>query len=220
MYSGSGKDYVSIVAGLVVYKVLSGLFAAMAFYVLAPCFAWVVGAFEYVGVFRLFSLSVLLRSAYGALNAYLYGVGRIDLANFCYSLGFVVGYVSSLVFVLDGLGVLGYIMGFIVGDVVQFIVLMFVSRDVLRRCVGVGFVEAVRSLKMLFTLGVSLYASKILDLLYQWPGKVLVLSFLSVRELGLYGVATRFASILEANTGAVSTALTPYYGYFYGVDGV
>jgi len=220
VYSGSGKKYIHIVAGFLAYRVLMGSLLAIIFYVLAPYFASMVNASEYVAAYRLFSVSIFLSSVYGALRAYLHGIGRIDLASLYYSLGFVVGNISSLILVLNGFGVLGYILGFIVSGVIQFSMHALTLRNLISKCVRVNFDEALNGLKIILPLSLVLLTSRLMNFLYNWFDRALVLGLLGTYGLGLYSIALRFASIFDTVRQSVSTALTPYYGNLYGANGV
>jgi len=220
VYSGSGKKCTHIIAGFLVYRVLVGSLLAITFYVLAPYFASIVNASKYVAAYQLFSTSIFLSSVYGALRAYLYGIERIDLASLYYSIGFVIGNISSFILVLSGFGVLGYILGFIISDITQFFIHVLTLRNLISKCVKVNLNEALSGLKTILPLSLALLTSKLMDFLYNWFDRALVLGLLGTYSLGLYSIALRFASVFDIMRQSVSTALTPYYGNLYGANGI
>ena len=220
VYSVSGKNYIPIIAGFLAYRILMGSLLAVIFYVLAPYFAFMVNASKYVVAYQLFSISIFLSSIYSALRAYLRGIGRIDLASLYYSIGFVAGNMLSLIFVLSGFGVLGYISGLIIGDAIQFSIYMLTLKSLISKCIRVDFNEALKGLKVILPLSLTLLTSGLMNFLYNWFDRVLVLSLLGTYGLGLYSIALRFANVFDVVRLSIASALTPYYGNLYGANGV
>lgn len=220
VYSGSRKDYICLVAGFLTYKILVGSSLALAFYILAPHFASVAGTDNYINVFRLLSLSIFLSSVSSALRAFLHGIRNVYIANLCYSIGFIIGSISSVILVFIGYGVFGYVLGLVISDTIQFFMYVFVSREVIKKCIKINPIEALKSLKAVFPLSLALSASQFLNFLYGWFDKVLILNLLNTYGLGLYSIALRFASIFDVGREAMFAALTPYYGHIYAAKGL
>jgi len=220
VYSGSSKDYIPIVSGFLIYRMVVSLMLAIAFYIIAPWFAILTGASEHAAAFQVFALSIFLGSIYSGLRAYLYGIGYINLASLYYSIGFIIGNVSSLILVLSGFGILGYVLGFVIGDVVQFSIYIYALRNLIIKCIRVKLGDAVKGLRIILPLSLTLLGSRLMNFLYEWFDRALVLGLLGTYDLGLYNVALRLSSIFGTAKHAVTTALTPYYGNLYGAKGV
>lgn len=221
VYHGSGRDFVPIVAGLLLCKFFAGTILSLIFYVLSPLFVSLVGIRSfYISAFQVYAMSVFLGSIHGVFRTYLYGIGRIDLATLYYTIGFVIGQITSLTLVLKGAGVLGYVVGYVVGDFTQLALYAYSLQSLMAICLKTRLADAVKGFKTILPLGLSVFGSKTIDFLYTWFDQVLVLATLGVSSLGVYSIALRFTTPFETLRQSISTALTPYYGELYGVNGV
>lgn len=116
----------------------------------------------------------------------------------------VITILFSILFVtVANLGMNGLFIAQLIGNFVAFIISVFSIRKDLM------FYFDFLKLKKLLSFSLPLVPASISVFLLAYLDRILINSYLSVSDLGIYGVANRFASISALCMGAISTAITP-----------
>lgn len=220
IYYGSGKDYSSLLTGYLFYEVFVGSILAIAFYALAPFFAQLINAPNYAYAFQIYAICIFFNSVSSVFVVYLNGINRIDLMVFYNTIGSIIGNFFSLILVLLGFGVTGYVIGFVVASIIVFSICIIKHGDFLVKLINTPISNALFSLKIIIPLGLSMFASQVTYYVYTWLDKFIILGALGIHSLGIYIVALRFAGIFENIRGSIASALMPYYGATFGAYGI
>ena len=133
------------------------------------------------------SLDVLLLSVLPLLSSFLLGAGRLkEIA--CYGLAStLVRWVAIVVFLLQGFGVLGVVLDWILGDLLG---VAAYSISVLRSgALGSVVFNLKGTLSKLLRLSFPLYLASVVSFLYSYYDRVVVLAFLPLSDVGVYDVA-------------------------------
>lgn len=110
----------------------------------------------------------------------------------------------SILFVtVVNLGMNGIFIAQLIGNFIAFVISFFSIRNDLM------FHFDFLKLKRLLTFSLPLVPASISVFLLAYLDRILINSYLSVSDLGIYGVANRFASVSALLMGAISTAITP-----------
>jgi len=124
-------------------------------------------------------------------------------------------WLTIVFFLVRGYGLNGIIVGWIVGDTFSFFVLSITtsrivkfSRSILR--------NSFKNFPELLKFSWPIYIASVASFLYTWYDRALVLTYLSLTELGVYNVAYTAFSVLISVTSSLGSALFPYYGMAYG----
>ena len=72
--------------------------------------------------------------------------------------------------------------------------------------------NSLKNLPELLKFSWPIYIASVASFLYTWYNRALVLTYLSLAELGVYNVAYTAFSVLISVTSSLGSALFPYYG--------
>lgn len=144
------------------------------------------------------------------------GLGKIKNIAVYGASSTLVRWLCIVVLLLNGNGLTGLAIGWIIGDSIA---LLLYSITVIKSIEPK--LQAVRKyviiLLDLLRFSWPIYVSSIISFLYTWYDRVLILTFLTLSELGVYNVAYQAFSVPILIALSLSSSLLPYYGMAYGV---
>ncbi|MEM2914347.1 MAG: oligosaccharide flippase family protein, partial [Candidatus Bathyarchaeia archaeon] len=156
-------------------------------------------------------LDSLLLSVSSLLSNVLLGLGKIkNIAVYGVS-STIVRWLCIIVLLLNGNGLIGLAIGWVMGDSVA---LSLYSITVTKN-VGSKLQAAqkyVTILSDLLKFSWPIYVSSIIHFLYTWYDRVLILTFLTLPDLGVYNVVYQAFSIPILIATSLGSSLLPYYG--------
>jgi O-antigen/teichoic acid export membrane protein len=212
---GRGEGSSSHLFSAMVFRVALASFLSLLLFLFPEGFSLLLfKTSSYSPLVRILSLDVLLLSVLPLLSSFLLGAGRLR-EIVCYGLAStLVRWVSIIVFLLQGFGVPGVVLGWILGDSLG---VAAYSISVLRSgALGSMVFNLKGTLAKLLRFSFPLYLASVVSFLYSYYDRVVVLAFLPLSDVGVYDVAYRVFSVLVAFTAPFSSALFPYYGSAYG----
>ena len=122
----------------------------------------------------------------------------------------------AIVFSLvNGYGLNGVIIGWIIGDIVFFFMLSLTTSRFIKFNRSMLH-NSIKKLSELLKFSWPIYVASITSFLYTWYDRALVLAYLSLTALGIYNVAYTAFSVLVTMASSLGSALFPYYGIAYG----
>ena len=212
---GRGEGSSSHLLSAMVFRIALASFSSLLLFLFPEWFSSLLfKTSSYSHVVRVLSLDVLLLSVLPLLSSFLLGAGRLkEIA--CYGVAStLVRWVAIVVFLLQGFGVLGVVLGWILGDLLG---VAAYSISVLRSgALGSVVFNLKGTLSKLLRFSFPLYLASVVSFLYSYYDRVVVLAFLPLSDVGVYDVAYKVFSVLVAFTAPFSSALFPYYGSAYG----
>jgi O-antigen/teichoic acid export membrane protein len=214
-FRGRGEDPSSYFLSTVVFRFTFAFLLSLLLFLFPDWFsAFLFKTSSYSHLVKLLSLDVLLLSIIPILSSFLLGVGELKMMACCGMASTFVRWVAIVLFLLGGFGVFGVVLGWVVGDLFS-VVLYFIG--VLRLRVLDGFVfNFVESISRLLRFSLPLYLASLVQFLYSYYDRAIVLAFLPLSDVGVYDVVGKVFSVLVSFTAPFSSALFPYYGSAYG----
>ncbi|MEM3030005.1 MAG: oligosaccharide flippase family protein, partial [Thermoproteota archaeon] len=180
-------------------------------------FLSVVRSLSYQPVIVLIVLDSLLLSVSSLMSNVLLGLGKIKNIAVYGVLSTIVRWLCIIVLLLNGNGLIGLAIGWVMGDSVA---LLLYSITVTKN-VGSKLQVAqkyVAILSDLLKFSWPIYMSSIIHFLYTWYDRVLILTFLTLPDLGVYNVVYQAFSIPILIATSLGSSLLPYYGMAYGAE--
>jgi O-antigen/teichoic acid export membrane protein len=169
---------------------------------------------SYSSSVRLLSFDVVLVSLASLLSGFLWGAGRLRVLACCGIASVSARWVAIVLFLLKGFGVWGVVLGWVVGDLVG-VALYTVGVSRLR--VWDGFTPNLGVfLSVLLRFSLPLYIASLVNFLFSYYDRAVVLAFLPLSDVGVYDVVGKVFGVLVSVTVPFSSALFPYYGSAYG----
>ncbi|MEM2980374.1 MAG: oligosaccharide flippase family protein [Thermoproteota archaeon] len=163
-------------------------------------------------VFESFLLSVS-----HLLHHILLGLGKIKNIAIYGVLSSIVRWICVIVFLLNGYGLIGLAIGWVMGGLVALLLYsMTVIKNVRSRTQAAQ--KYVPLLLSLLRFSWPIYMSSIIHFLYTWYDRVLILTFLTLPDLGVYNVVYQAFSIPILIATSLGSSLLPYYGMAYGAE--
>ena len=217
-YRGKKVDYTPISFGVGLVKALTAGCVALLCCFMAP---WLSGFLlksqEYVFLFQLLSIDILIFSFSLTLNHLLLGVNRIrEIAILNVVLEFV-GKTSAVGLLICGFGLVGVVIGWILGGLTYVILGSLITvRNAYVRILPIR--DVIPYLKTLARFSWPLFLTNIVVFLYDWFDQFILLAYVPLSKLAVYNVADRAAGVLSLIPLALSTTLFPYYSEQYGKD--
>lgn len=218
-YRGRGVDYTPLsFTGIAVKALMAVILTAICGLASPQLSEKLLGSYEYVFLFQLIGMYLSVVCFRITMNNIFLGlnmVGKMATLNLITS---AVRNLSAVALLLQGRGLVGLVIGWILGDVIFLAVSMWVM---LRG----GHVKiyplkkVVAYFKMLMTFSWPLFLSDMVVFAYDWFDRALLLMYVSLDQLAIYDVAYKAFGVLYAIPGVVGTNLFPYYGEQYGKDG-
>jgi PST family polysaccharide transporter len=213
---GKGEGIRDLIVSAVAFRIPVSITLASILFVFASSVSSVffrTTGFGYV--IALLSLDLAILCLNPLLNNVLLGNGNLLSISVFNVANTAVSWLSILAFLLAGKGLIGYVLGGIVGDVVLLIMLAFsVTRLVDFR--GVTLVAFRKQIGQLLKFAFPLYLASAVSFLYTWYDKAIVLGSLPLSDLGIYNTAYQPFTVLVTIALALGSALLPYYGMSYG----
>jgi len=212
---GRGADFSGYVKSALLLRVLLASAAALQVAAASEALSGILFRTPaYGGVLRIVALDCIPLAIAPLLNSVLWGCGRLrDMAVYSLAAN-AVRWASIVAFLHSGLGVAGVAYGWLAGDTSLLLMLALAAWPLARPGAGPG--RWLGLLPGMLRFSWPLYASSIVSFLYSQYDRVLILAFLPLQQLGVYDVALKAFSVFQTIVGALSSALTPYYGAMYG----
>jgi len=217
-YRGKGVDYTFVSFGAVLTKVFMAGSAAALCFLMAP---WLSGFLlksgEYVFLFQLLGVNLLMFCFRATVNNLLLGVNRIKEMAIFNVASMLIRQVFAVGFLLCGFGLVGLVIGWILGE------LVYVTSGALiivrNRYVRIHPVrDVVPYLKTLARFSWPLFVTNIVLFLYSWFDRALLLAYVPLSEVAVYSIALQAFGVLSLIPAALSSTLLPYYSEQRGKD--
>jgi len=197
------------------FRILVGSLITLVLLALSPTFSSILlGNISYQIVIMLIIADSFLLSVSSLLNYVLLGLGKMkNIAIYGVSSS-IVRWTCIIVLLLNGYELAGLAMGWIMGDSIS---LLLYSVTVAKQ---VGKMQTTRKyvplLSSLLKFSWPIYISSIISFLYTWYDRVLILTFLTLSDLGVYNIAYQAFSVPTLMATSIGLSLLPYYGMAYG----
>lgn len=215
-YRGRDVDYSSLMfSGFLTKVSIASLIAVICALMSQQLSQLLLNSGEYAFLFQLFSLELLFASINITMTSFLQGLNKIrEIAILSLALT-LTRQVSAVTFLISGFGLAGLLMGWTLGD---FVFLVLSASIILKgRHLKMDLARDVgSSLKMLARFSWPLFLVSIVAFFYSWFDRAVLLAYVPLTEVAVYGVAFRAFSLLYLIPVALSTTLFPYYSEQYG----
>jgi len=169
---------------------------------------------DHVSLFRVLALDIVPSGLMPTIYNSLIGLQKIREATVFNLTKMVIRQILFVSLLLLGFGMLGLVVAWLVGDLINVILSML---TIFR---SLGSPTFSFSLRRLLKLSYPLYISNLVSFAYGWFDRILLLTFLPLSALGIYDVTLRAFGVLTSVTLSVSTALFPKYSELHGRDGI
>lgn len=161
----------------------------------------------------LLSANIIVLSASGFLNAFLYGLQKFKEIALIGLLSNIVRVGSAIIMLLFSYGVAGVLAGWLMGDLVGMVLYLLSAHKVASSFIGDDKDVATSKL---FKYSTPLFGTSILDYLSTYIDRFLLLGLIGFSGLAIYSVAVTMSSFLEMVSYSVSYILFPVFSEFYG----
>ena len=174
-----------------------------------------LGNNNYQHLIAVLSLDVFALFLLNFYNAILAGVKKFKEMSIAGIALYAIRYVSSIILLAKGYGLVGAVIGWIVGDWVGLALSIFFASTSFR---------AIRKqesypFKQLIMYSIPVYASGILSYLVGTVDKYVVLFFGGLQTLGIYSVALTTTAAINIVASSLGGPLLPQYSELYGQNG-
>lgn len=215
-YRGRNVDYSPLLfSGFLTSASIAGLIAVICTLMSEQLSQLLLNSGEYAFLFQLFSIDLLFSCINFTMNSSLLGLNKIrEIALLDLAL-VLTRQVSAVTFLIHGFGLVGLLAGWILGD---FVFLVLGALIIVRgRHLKMDLTREVgSSLKMLARFSWPLFLVSMVVFLYGWFDRAVLLAYVPLSEVAVYGVALRAFEVLYVIPGALSATLFPYYSEQYG----
>jgi len=164
----------------------------------------------YADAFRLIGLDIMFAVLNAILNSSLLGLARIPVMVALSISSAVVRQTVAVVMVMSGWGLNGYVVGWLLGDLVYAVV------GLLYLALG-GHVKVsdattfTKTFRQLLVFSWPLYVNGLVSYAYSMLDKIILLAYLSLAEAGVYNVANTAFGVIMMVPSAIGTVLFPFY---------
>jgi O-antigen/teichoic acid export membrane protein len=166
-------------------------------------------------VIAVLSLDLALLCLNPLMSNVLLGNGDLTSLSVFNVANTAVSWLSIIALLYARKGLIGYVIGSIVGDVLTLILLATSVAKIVnfRKATWVAFKNQIAPL---LKFGFPLYLASAVSFLYTWYDKAIVLGSMPLSNLGIYNTAYQPFTLLATIGSALGSALLPYYGVSYG----
>lgn len=213
---GRKADISAHVISALSFRILVGFLLTLTLFALSPNLSLMLFETEsYQTVVKIIVLDSFLLSISPFLSNVLLGLGELKVMALYGILTSVARWACVIVLLLNGYGLTGVAAGWMAGDLVS---LLLYSTTVAKH-VGPRMQTAREHAKLLSSLlkfSWPIHVSSMISFLYTWYDRVLILTFSTLSNLGVYNIAYQAFSVPSLIAASLGTALLPYYGMAYG----
>jgi len=194
----------------IVINAICALVLVVVIYLLAGLLAsLLLGSASKANLLRLLTLEIASLSMGESLGGVLTGLKKFkelsvtSIATFCVKQSLVVTFLEL------GWGLSGIVIGYGIGDFLNSLILAIYTRKFLGPpVIGFGFGRLLRFSAPLLLRDTASYA-------WTWFDRVLLVSLVSLAQLGAYNVAVTAFAMLNSMPSSISGTLFPHYSHFY-----
>lgn len=205
-----------------VYRKILGTNMLFGFSLSALCFImapWLSLALtqtlEYVVLFRVLSLSVLTGLISLAAFGFVQGIQHWREYAGISIVHFTIRRFLGLYLVFIGLGLIGIVYGWILGDILGIFLSLLVVDRRLKSTVSASF-----PLPKLLVFSIPVLGYNLLRYAVQWVDRVFVMGYMSLFDLGIYQIAIYALTVLGIIPLSIFTALYPQLSELYAKRGI
>ncbi|MGQ9479603.1 MAG: flippase [Thermoproteota archaeon] len=224
--AGRGEDASEHMASALFFRLILSLSLAIAMFIFSSIVSSML--FEtahYETVISIVVLDAFLASLPPLLSNILLGLGRMRDMAVCGITLSLVRWLSVILLVSGGYGLSGVAWGWVAGDLVG--TALYFSSVVKNAGLSIRAKVCIKTLGKLLRFSWPIYISSLINFLYTWYDRILILTFLPLADLGIYNVVYWAFSVPLFIATSLASSLLPYYGMAYGrndaktiVDGV
>jgi O-antigen/teichoic acid export membrane protein len=168
----------------------------------------------YSPLFKVLALDVFAVAILPCLQSSLIGAQKVRETAILMFLKLGLRQILIVAFLLYGFGLFGIVVAWVIGDLIA------VSIYIAAMLKFLGAPVSRLNTKHLLKFSYPLYLSDVVNFLYSWFDRVVLLAFLSLSELGIYSVSLKAFGVLESITLALSTTLFTKYSEMHGRMGI
>jgi len=215
-YRGRNVDYTCICFAGILMKVVIASSIAIFCAITAPAISeQLLKSVEYTFLFQIFSIDLLFACTNTTMNSLLLGMDRIKQIAGISVMSVFVRATVAVFLLLQGFGLVGYVTGWIIGDLVHLIlsISFIVKAKSIRIC---PIEETIPYVKTLAKFSWPLFVTNTVAFLYNWFDRALLLVYIPLSEVAVYNVAYKAFMLLYTIPTALRSTLFPYYGEQYG----
>jgi O-antigen/teichoic acid export membrane protein len=151
------------------------------------------------------------------MEGMLLGLGDFKSLKFADTASFVVGQLAGVILVADGLGMIGVVLGWALGDGLYLVQTMLaVHRNVTRYATSPQFLP---SSKELLNFAFPVFGSSLIEFGAGWFDRIFILAMFPIEMLAIYNVAYSIFKAVSGLPAAVSEALLPHLARQYARGG-
>jgi len=215
-FRGSKRDYKPLISAGIILRVLIATSIALLCISASPHISLILLKTEkYSYLFLLVGINIIITCLNSTLRSILWGLNEIkkivaiDLFNTFF------GQIVILALLLSGWGLTGYFIGLVTrGFLYTSACLFFLFKT--KHIKKYPFRTILKNIKQLAQFSLSVFANSIVNFSYEWFDKGIILSYLTLSDLAIYGVAYKIYRILHKFPENIRTTLFPLYGEHYG----
>jgi len=188
--------------------------ASLALLLISSIFSYYLNSFGLMPqLMVLLSANVIILSASGFLNAFLYGLQKFKEIAIIGLLSNIVKVFSVIIMLLLSYGVAGVLAGWIMGDLVGMVLYLLSAHKVASPLIGDDKDVATSKL---FEYSTPLYGTSILNYLSTYIDRFLLLGSIGLSGLAVYSVAVTASSFLVMVSYPMSYVLFPFFSELRG----
>jgi len=194
--------------------IISSLMSLLVFHFSDDLSLFTLKSTVFGGIFKVLAIDLVFATPLPSLTAIIVGLQKIREASMINIIRGFVKQVSVVSLVLFGFGLRGIVIGWILADLVNFTLFLGLIIK------NFGLSNHSFDLKRLTFLSLPVLASDSITFIYSWFDRVLLLTFLPLKDLGVYNMAFTAYLVLNSIPVAIYTALYPKYSELHGRGGV
>jgi len=215
-FRGSKKDYRPLIsAGIALRGLIATLIALLCIMAAPQISSMLLKTENYSYLFILVGLNVIIVCLNETLRSIFWGLDELKKIVVIGIFNTVTGQIIILAFLLSGWGLVGFLIGLVIkGLSYTCACFFFLFRD--KHFEKYSLSKIGESIKQLSKFSLSVFGSSVTSFIYQWFDRSIVLSYFTLSDLAIYGVAYKIFRILSMFPANIRTALLPFYGEHYG----
>ena len=215
---GREEDYRPfIMAGVMGQAILASLCSLVMVTMAGELSEVLMGSQGHEVLFYLAALNTILSGFNILLSSILVGLEMMDGVCVAYIASALVACPVSVMLILNGWGVMGYVSLWILNGLVGVLVLSFYLLSALRTRPG-AVKEVVSSLRVLLKFSWPILITNLANYSFRFFDKYILAFLGSKEELGVYSVAFKAYTAITMIPLNIAMAIFPYYGVKYGRD--
>jgi len=215
-YRGKKSGYSPfLTAGFLINASIAGFIAAMCAVNSEQLSQILLGSDEFSFLFQLLGLALFFFCVNTAVNSFLLGLNKVREMSVLNLVNVFIRQVSGIAFLMMGLGLVGLVLGWVLGDSVYFalsFLLMLKGGHFGKHPIA----ETIPYLKLLLRFSFPLFLANIVVFLYTWFDRVILLNYMPLNEVAVYDIALRAFGVLLIVPTIISNVLFPYYSEQHG----